>query len=400
MSNIFKEINKLKIQRDIYYLQGHHNLASEVMQKILDIKRLMAEEYELDKLGVRYLREFSLALGHIGLLDTYVKMSVLNKRSNKTPIILADRVSNMHYLNYWRQYIPNIITNKDTIKSLNNIAPFIEDHVFFIDDKMTNDYTSTDLHTLIQMQWDKENRPPLLKLNEHDIQRGYERLYVMALRDVDWFVGIHCRDDYDSNRGVRSTNIEDYFKAIESITKLGGYVVRMGDKTMKPLPKMYHVIDYATSDYKEDWMDVFLFGACKFFICTQSGPGNIPSTYGIPVVATNWNYAWRRWFKDDLFIMKKLCRGDNILSMEECLSSNYGNAEDLGYLKCEGITVIPNTPDEINDVVSEMLDKVLGSKQDDYPEFEYIWNDYRCKSNSHIGKSYLENNASWILKKS
>ena len=87
-----------------------------------------------------------------------------------------------------------------------------------------------------------------------------------------WFVALHVRESgfwksldtkFPNNR---SADIATYLPAIREITRRGGWVIRVGDAEMGALPPMEHVIDYAHSPAKSDWMDVFLYGGCRFFI--------------------------------------------------------------------------------------------------------------------------------------
>src|SRR5256885_8476241 len=59
--------------------------------------------------------------------------------------------------------------------------------------------------------------------------------------------------------------------AVQEITRRGGWVVRLGDPTMEPFPPTPAVIDYAHSRLKSPATDVFLCGACRFFIGVASG---------------------------------------------------------------------------------------------------------------------------------
>ena len=65
-------------------------------------------------------------------------------------------------------------------------------------------------------------------------------------------------------------DIGTYLPAIKTVVAHGGWVFRMGNPTMKPLPAMEHVIDYAYSDVRSDWMDVFLCSQCRFMIGTAA----------------------------------------------------------------------------------------------------------------------------------
>ena len=62
----------------------------------------------------------------------------------------------------------------------------------------------------------------------------------------------------------------------------------MGDPSMTPLPQMDNVLDYAHSQAKSDWMDVFLCGRCRFFIGLASGLSQVAARFGVPCVYVNW----------------------------------------------------------------------------------------------------------------
>ena len=62
----------------------------------------------------------------------------------------------------------------------------------------------------------------------------------------------------------------------------------MGDPTMKPLPPMERVIDYAHSPAKADWLDVFLCGRCRLFVGLASGLSQVAVSFGVPCVYVNW----------------------------------------------------------------------------------------------------------------
>src|SRR5205085_9657302 len=102
-------------------------------------------------------------------------------------------------------------------------------------------------------------------------------------------------------------DIRTYYKAMKEIVRRGGYVIRLGDKSMRQLPKLRGVIDYAHSKHKSERMDVFLCGGCRFFVGVASGLCHIPTTFGIPCVLTNWvSNALPVYSRDDVFLPKLL----------------------------------------------------------------------------------------------
>jgi putative glycosyltransferase (TIGR04372 family) len=168
---------------------------------------------------------------------------------------------------------------------------------------------------------------------------------------------------------VLNANIEDYLPAIKEITRRGGWVIRIGDPAMKPLPLMRNVLDYCHSKIRADWMDVFLAARCRFFLGTSSGPCYIPQSYGVPCVLTNWwPPAQRPWHPDDIFVPKLLRRiaTGEILSLEKSLEEPFGYCNSIDYLsEAHGVVVQDSDPEDIHLAVVEMLERAAGQAKYD-----------------------------------
>jgi len=389
--------------QNAFFFCGQTYAARNVMQRILNARNDFAREHQLDKMGMRFLCEWTHAIGHLALLDSYVKMDKLGWRSKDRPVLLVQQVvANPCYLEYWRRYLPDMITDPLTLKLVSPFAKYLEDPIFVVKDSsgrqnMGQDYGGAVLHASIQAQWDIEGRSPLLILSEVDHERGWQCLRRLGVPADAWFVSLHVREGQTESRGARDADIAAYRMAIESIVKRGGWVIRMGDPYMTPLPPMPQVIDYAHSQDRCDWMDVFLWARCRFFIGTQSGPAWVPPTFGIPCVATNWTLFSRRWYKQDLCIPKLVWseKENRYLPFAEVLASGIGDVESVKYLDSKGIRIVNNTAEEINDVVIEMIDRLEGnliySDRDNelQKHFDIVWPGNPYKINARIGREFL-----------
>lgn len=389
--------------QNAFYFCAQTWAARSIMQRVLDAYNDFGRAHQLYKLGVRFVSEFPTAIGHIALLDYYVKMDMLGQRSPARPVLLVNTgLANPCYLGYWRQYLPHMITDPVALELLSPLAKYLEDRIFVVADSSGRqivgfDYGAGAQQAAIQAQWEAEGRGPLLSLTDSDRERGWDCLQRLGVPPDAWFVGLHVREGGERSRGARNADIGTYLLAMESIVQRGGWVIRMGHPSMTSLPPIPQVIDYANSEVRRDWMDVFLWASCRFFIGTQSGPAFVPPTFGVPCVATNWNFLYRRWFGQDLFILKVLWsqREQRYLSFKEALTSSVGVAESLDYLASQGITVVDNTPEDIKDVVVEMMDRLDGkleySQQDKelQERFDEVWISNAYKANARIGRAFL-----------
>jgi putative glycosyltransferase (TIGR04372 family) len=177
-------------------------------------------------------------------------------------------------------------------------------------------------------RWDKEKRPPLINIPEKDVERGRAALRSAGLPEEAWWVALHARDGgfhREKDRGrqdIRNADIGTYLPAIEEIRKRGGWVVRLGDRAMRPLPTMANVFDYPHSALKSEFMDVFLCAHARFMIGCTSGLVHVPIAFHTATLCTNsiltlpqpWNNRVR-------FVLKPLFdpRARRFLSLDEMI---------------------------------------------------------------------------------
>jgi putative glycosyltransferase (TIGR04372 family) len=167
---------------------------------------------------------------------------------------------------------------------------------------------------------------------------------------------------------VRNSDISSYFPAIREVTNRGGWVVRMGDPGMRPLPKLANVIDYCHSAVRADWLDVYLLSRCRFLIGTNSGPAYVPAIYGVPSVLTNWwPIAERPWQSFDIFIPKMLRRmsDGHYLTLSEALKEPLCYSYSPRQLANNGVRIEDNEACIIRSAVVEMLQRLDGKPDDD-----------------------------------
>jgi putative glycosyltransferase (TIGR04372 family) len=207
----------------------------------------------------------------------------------------------------------------------------------------------------------------VINFNLNEENYGKSLLREMGIGEDDWFVCLHSRDNaYHASRyrggfshhDFRDCDINNYMLAAEYIAKQGGYVLRMGAKIGKPLPSQRHpkIIDYA-SQYRSEFMDIFLPAHCKFFLGSTAGPFLLATIFGKPTAQANLIPLHASPFcPQDLFIPKKLwsLKEKRFLSFPEIFNSEIVHYKDKKLYDDAGIQVIENTAEEILGLATEM----------------------------------------------
>ncbi len=352
----------------ILWLQGRYEDAHCLFKSMEERRFQVARELQHDRLGLRFfpIGHFT-PIGHLGMLDKYIKAEILGMIPRRTNVILGalKDFSNPAYIRCWEKYFSWIMDPR-TISLLAPLSYSLQEDLIMVRlGERTRSFVAFGAE--VQSRWEAGGRGPLLEQSAEHRERGYGLLRELGVPEGSWFVGLHVREGKDRMRDVRSSDIITYRLAIEEIAKRGGWILRMGDRNMRPLPSYPNTIDYAQSTKREDWMDVFLWAEGRFLIGTGSGPQMIPTTFGKPVAIANYGpIATIVCGKDDILLPKHYWheKEGRYLTLAERMSPDYGFLESIGALASMGIRVVDNTPEELRELVAEMMDRVEGRHVD------------------------------------
>jgi putative glycosyltransferase (TIGR04372 family) len=360
----------------LYHGLGRFREAMSLLERANALGAAEAEKRGLNNIRYRVLDNvWARHIGHTATLDYVVRLGALEGRDRADTILYlppGSKVANPYLLQQMAGQLRVVDNPADlpfdamAVQALhyNYLAPRLPDGttVYF-----------WDLAGKTYEQWRDQGRGPLLKLPVETAERGWAALHVAGVPRGAWFVALHVReakwDELSTGaHGVLNADIETYMPAIAEITRRGGWVVRMGDPSMKPLPALPKVIDYCHSTLRADWMDIFIATQCRFMLGTSSGPAVIPGVYGVPMLLTNWwPPAQRPWHASDIFIPKTLRRltDEKYLTLSETLTEPFSYCHSRRYLaEQEKVVVEDNDPEVIQAAVEEILARFDGDAGD------------------------------------
>jgi putative glycosyltransferase (TIGR04372 family) len=407
------------------YIAAHSNYAEDCINSNCDfqsVKQLYQKRARLQEAFARKYNasQFNLCIltddyvrniGHMACIDFWIKQSKMGWNSSKNILLIAPQTStaNRWYLKYWRDHV-DVISDPGLIAGL---SPLFDG----LGNRVAGQLTlpsgvikySLEGFGDVQEAWEEKGNAPLLSLTPKDRRFGESMLRRMGVPPDAWFVAVHARapgfylewrNDHQSHRNAA---IHSFVPAMQEIVRQGGWVIRMGDESMEPLSPLPGVIDYAHSQFKSQRMDIFLCGACRFFIGVASGLSHVPTTFGVPCVLVNWiSNALPVYSRHDLFLPKLLRseREGRRLPFHELLGDPVRRWCYSGLRLTEnGLRVIDNSPEEIHEVVIEMLSRLEG-RFPVTPEDEDRQTAFRSRAASHglsgfsrIGTAFLRRNA-------
>jgi putative glycosyltransferase (TIGR04372 family) len=247
----------------------------------------------------------------------------------------------------------------------------------------------------------------LLRLPPEWHSRAPAKLRDLGVPEDGWHVCLHVRSSgfYAHHRERMSclnADIASYIPAIREIVARGGTVLRMGDPSMPPLRKMRGVIDYAHSPQRIDWLDVYLCATARFFIGTSSGLGYVPALFDIPGVFTNWfPVGTRPWRARDMYIPKlhRERATGRVVPFSLSLAPPLGYVHVPRRLHAMGMELVDNTPEEITEIVLEMLQELEGGvrvspdNRAKAATFDEIATATGCSGKSRPGAGFLNRHA-------
>ena len=244
------------------------------------------------------------------------------------------------------------------------------------------------------------------------VRDGAYQLKKISTRYRDW----HCHDH-------RHTDIDKFILAAEELTKRGYYVFRMGVIVEKPFnSKNPKIIDYANSNSRSDFMDIYLGAKCSFCISTGSGFQDLPRLFRKPIAITEVPLGHLYMHHEKFLLITKhhiLKKEKRKLSLSEIFSHGVAYAYNGKIYEQKGIELVDYTPDEIKDFVIEMVENLEFKKKlntedeelqntfknlfasnlkriDCHKEMKSTYYKYHGKIRSRFSSKFLRENKDWL----
>jgi putative glycosyltransferase (TIGR04372 family) len=187
--------------------------------------------------------------------------------------------------------------------------------------------------------------------------------------------------------------------AAEELTVRGYYVLRVGSAVEKPLfSSNPRIIDYSSSKFRSDFLDIYLLSKAKFFLGNDSGIWAVPAIFRRPFAMTNFSYL-AHFYENDypwLFIPKRIrdSRTGNFLTLRETLGAGLGAPTGTSIFSAAGVELVNNSSAEILDFAVELDDRLKGIWQVDQADeesqrrFWYIFDKY-TQGRSQTGNGWV-----------
>lgn len=190
----------------------------------------------------------------------------------------------------------------------------------------------------------------------------------LGIKDGQDFVCFHSRDSaymdsalpgFDwSYHNYRDSKISNYIPAMAKEAERGIKAVRVGAVVKEKLEPSDSIIDYANSEIRSDFADLYLIAKCKYFLGTDTGLTLVPEVFRRPVAIVNYvpiknMIPTIRFgiFIPKTFYSNKLGRN---LTFKEIFQSEMSTASDSKCYENNKVTLIENTPEQILDTTEEI----------------------------------------------
>ena len=336
------------------------------------VRQVWLEETGLSKLKLEFVPN-SMAVGSLGQfqkMEFLVRAKELGMRSEtQLTMLLPNKpeLTNPALFRYIRPYL-NVIEDEDLCQAM---LPLEE--LLILPMEISLPIRVGCPHeeiagNLIEQEWASQGRDAWLTLEDDHREKGQKIINNLGIPKDAWYVTLHMREtgfrEPDSNTNLRNVDPYSYLKAIKCITDAGGWVFRMGNPKMKPLPELSQVIDYAHSSIRSDMMDVFLGATSRFCLATSSGYYVIPKAFGVPVLLTNsvQSLCYYSLTEKDIFLPCRMWKKDGLeaLDWKEYFAPPVSYNMDEDFYKTK-LKFQYNTQFELAEATKEMI-AILDSK--------------------------------------
>lgn len=256
-----------------------------------------------------------------------------------------------------------------------------------------------DLYELLELTYSLKpvnQSDPIVSLEGEYLWNARQQLSALGLPDNAWFIGLHIRNEGPSHFR-RNQPDSSYKEAVDLVTSMGGWVIRIGDITMSKFPPTKNLIDLSQIP-DSDFMHSYVLAKAKFLIGTTSGPTWVAPLFGTPVLVTNTTSIARNTHtmsENTFFLPKHIQTENREWTFEEILHHSEGYAEDDFKLGERNYNFRSNSAVEIRNAVQEMFLKLDGIHHQNNIEFNQRISEIRFEAKAigqgEISSTFIEN---------
>ena len=276
-----------------------------------------------------------------------------------------------------------------------------------------------------ETNWYKHGKTNLC-FNPKEEQQGRQLLTKLGVKPGYNWICIQNRDNAYLNKSLpnqgskklgdgswsyhdhRDSSINSMIAAAEFLASSDYYVLRMGAVVNEKLiTNNSKIIDYANSQLRNDFLDLYLLANCKTIIGGDSGITEVPYFYKKPVHFSNMVFPFYEltWFCPWLIIFKRIkdLKTGKLLSIKEILNSDFANTKNKHEFDEHNVALVENTSEDIKSLAVEIVKgfqkQPIEDKEDVkiQKEFWKLYYDFANKKKignvrPRISPSYLRNN--------
>ena len=325
---------------------------------------------------IRRVRMGPLPEDRIGHLGPNVELFCRRRQMYGSPprtkyIFFAWNPANRHLLKMWKRHLP-IVENIWMQRFIMACLPTLRKTRFF-----------QPLPCRFDEHEEMSLGPATLKFTAEETEAGYAALAEMGIARDQPFFCFHSRDPaylhgragfYSAtfHRDYRDSDIANYLPAVRHLTDQGMFGLRLGANVEVPLTKTgdSRIVDYAT-EFRSDFMDIFLAAHCRFLLGNGSGICFLPLIFNVPTAIANFCPFAQTGFGTRMMFIPKFLRHKSdgrLLTFPEIrdlrLFEREGSERRSLYLESTyeelGLEWIENTPEDISELVLDMEDRLAG----------------------------------------
>jgi putative glycosyltransferase (TIGR04372 family) len=301
--------------------------------------------------------------------------------------------------------ISNIQLAKMIKKKINVLPSYLLEPIIVINSFISRYIQALSIHEINTKSYRDVNDlyskySPNLDFTKKELDLGNSILKEMGLKKDSKFICLVIRDSHYKKKtnlierdmsyhDFRDFDSDNFIQAAEKIAQKGFYVIRMGKFTEKKfLSKNEKIIDYSNSEFRSDFMDIFLGAHCEFCVTTATGIDTIPLIFKKPIAAIVVPLGYIQNYNDRFInITKHHYLNGRKLNAKEIFENKLGFLLDKKFFDQKKIVLKEPSPEEISEFVLEAFQRFV-EKKTDYDEDLQV--KFRLKFKEYL--NYAEKN--------